>query len=268
MTLRAWLAAWRRRDPRQARFLTLASLRWVVRQRAFSPWYLIRYWRFFLLKLRRPDVVTEGFVFLGRRVQLYARRGYGRIVLGRWVHFADGNAVRAHEGTLRIGDKVVFGKDNTVNCYLDIEIGATTIVADWVYVCDFDHRFDDVRRPIKDQGIVKTPVRIGPDCWLGTKVTVLRGARVGRGCVLAAHAVVRGEIPAYGVAVGIPARVVRNRLDDYDAAAEQRAALADIARKTEQAAAPVIESIAAEESVLRSRQRAGGSASGCSHSPR
>jgi acetyltransferase-like isoleucine patch superfamily enzyme len=246
-----WIAAWRHRDPRQARFVTLASLRWMIRQRAWTPWYLIRYWRFFWLKLRRPDIVTEGLVFLGRRVQLYSRPGYGRIVLGRWVHFAGGNALRAHEGTLHVGDKVVFGTSNTVNCYLDVEIGAATIVADWIYICDFDHRFDDVHRPIKDQGIVKSPVRIGPDCWLGTKVTVLRGARVGEGCVLAAHAVVRGEVPAFGVAVGIPARVVRDRLDDYAAANKQREAIADIARKTERAAAGVIESVAAEQASRR-----------------
>ena len=105
-------------------------------------------------------------------------------MLGRWVHIGRGNAIRCHEGTLRIGDKCVFGKDNTVNCYLDIEFGAATIVADWVYVCDFDHAFADITVPIKDQGIVKSPVRIGPDCWLGTKVTVLRGVTVGRGCVV------------------------------------------------------------------------------------
>ena len=97
------------------------------------------------------------------------------------MHIGDGNSIRCHEGSLRIGDKVVFGKDNTVNCYLDVEIGAATIVADWVYVTDFDHRIEDVTVPIKDQGIVKTPVRIGPDCWLGTKVSVLRGTRIGRG---------------------------------------------------------------------------------------
>ena len=69
----------------------------------------------------------------------------------------------------------------------------------------------------------------------GTKVTVLRDTRVGRGCVLGAHAVVKGDIPDYSIAVGAPARVVRNRLADYEAAAEQRAALQDIARKTARA---------------------------------
>jgi acetyltransferase-like isoleucine patch superfamily enzyme len=220
------------RDPRQARFLTLASLRWVIRHRAWTPWYLVRYYRLLRFRLANPHVVLRGMVFLGRRVELHARPGYGRLEVGRWVHIGDGNSIRCHEGSLRIGDKVVFGKDNTVNCYLDVEIGAATIVADWVYVTDFDHRIDDIHVPIKDQGIVKTPVRIGPDCWIGTKVSVLRGTRVGRGSVLGAHAVARGDIPEYSIAVGAPARVVRNRKADYEAAAAQRAALADIARKT------------------------------------
>jgi acetyltransferase-like isoleucine patch superfamily enzyme len=230
-------ARWRRRrrDPRQARFLTPASLRWVLRHRAYTPWYLVRYWRLLRFRLANPHVVLRGMVFLGKRVELHARPGYGRLEIGRWVHIGDGNSIRCHEGSLRIGDKVVMGKENTINCYLDVEVGATTIIADWVYVTDFDHRTADVTIPIKDQGIVKTPVRIGPDCWVGAKVSVLRGSRVGRGTVLGAHAVVRGDIPEYSVAVGAPARVVRNRQDDYRAAAAERAALTDIARKTEAA---------------------------------
>jgi acetyltransferase-like isoleucine patch superfamily enzyme len=199
------------RDPRQVRYLTWASLRWVVRHRAWTPYYLVRYWRLLWLRLRHPEVVTEGMVFLGRKVVIEGRRGFGRVVLGRWVHVGDGTSLHAHEGTLRIGDKVVFGRDNRVTCYLDVEIGAQTLVADWVYVTDFDHRTDDLETPIKDQGIVKSPVRIGPDCWLGVKVSVLRGTFVGRGSVLAAHAVVRGEFPDWAVVGGVPARVLKTR---------------------------------------------------------
>src|SRR5262249_53895734 len=177
-----------------------------------------------------------GVVFRGGRVGLSARRGYGRLIIGRWVHIGDGNAIRAHEGTLRIGDKCVFGKDSTVNCYLDVEFGAATLVADWVYICDFDHVFADIHAPIKDQGIVKSPVRIGPDVWLGTKVTVLRGTTIGRGCVVAAHAVVTRDLPEYSVAVGVPPRVVRTRVEDYEKNAGIRAAMADLARQTAAAA--------------------------------
>ncbi len=195
--------------PNQARILSVASLRWVGRHRAISPYYLVRYWRFLIFKLRRPQVVTEGFVFLGKGVEIDARKGYGTLRIGRWVHIGDGNRIRCHEGSLRIGDKCVFGRDNTVNCYLDMEFGAATMVSDWVYVCDFDHVTADVAMPIKDQGIVKSPVRIGPGSWIGTKASVLRGAELGRGTVVAAHAVVRGRTPDHCVLAGAPATVVK-----------------------------------------------------------
>lgn len=223
--------AHRRRDPEQVRFLTVASLRWVLRHRAWTPWYLVRYWRLLRFRAANPHVGLRGMVFLGRNVEIVAQPGYGRLEIGRWVHIGDGNSLRCHEGSMRIGDKVVLGRNNTVNCYLDVEIGAASIVADWVYVTDFDHRTEDVHVPIKDQGIVKAPVRIGPDTWIGVKVSVLRGSRIGRGSVLGAHAVVRGDIPEYSIAVGTPARVVRNRVEDYEAAAAERAAVADMARK-------------------------------------
>jgi len=224
------------RDPRNARFLTWASVKWIVRNRAWSWWYLVRYWRFLWLKVRHRHIITEGFVFIGRHCELYARKGYGQLILGRWVHVGEENRLRVHEGTLRIGDKTVFGRDNTINTYLDIEIGGSCIFADWIYVCDFDHVFEDVNRPIKDQGIVKSPVRIGPDCWLGAKVTVTRGTFVGPGCVLAANSVVRGTIAPKSVVGGVPARVLKDRQEQYDAAAARRAALEDIARKTRVAA--------------------------------
>src|SRR6201990_2093515 len=138
------------RDPRQAKFLTLASLRWVLRNRAYTPWYLVRYWRLLKFRIANPHIILRGMVFLGKNVEIHCRPGYGRLEIGRWVHIGDGNAIRCHEGSLRIGDKAVFGRDNTVNCYLDVEIGAATIVADWVYITDFDHRIEDVHVPIKD----------------------------------------------------------------------------------------------------------------------
>ena len=201
----------RRREPASARFLTIASLRWILRHRAYTPWYLVRYWRFLRFKLANPHVITKGFVFLDRGAELYARRGLGRLILGRWLHLGAGTAIRCHEGTLRIGDKCTFARRDTVNCYLDVEIGDAALVADDVYISDFDHRYADLTVPIKDQGIAKARVRIGSDVWLGTKVTVVRGVVIGDGAVVGANAVVSRDIPAYGVAVGAPARVIRDR---------------------------------------------------------
>jgi acetyltransferase-like isoleucine patch superfamily enzyme len=225
----AWRA--RTRDPRQAKFLTAASLRWVLAHRAYSPWYLRRYWRFLRFRLANPHIITTGFVFLGKGVEVFARPGYGRLILGRWVHIGDGTSLRCHEGNLTIGDKVVFGCNNVVNAYLDIGIGAASIVADMVYVTDFDHVFADATVPIKDQGIVKSPIRIGADVWLANKVSVVRGVQVGDGCVVGANAVVTKDLAPYSIAAGVPARVIRSRLADHEAGAVTREALADMATK-------------------------------------
>jgi acetyltransferase-like isoleucine patch superfamily enzyme len=196
---------------RSVRFCTLASLRWVLRHHAYTPWYLMRYWRFFRFKLLNPHVITRGFVFMDRGVELYARRGYGRLILGRWIHLGVNTALRCHEGTLSLGDKSVLARDVSINCYLDVEIGDSALVADSVYVCDFDHKFADLEMPIKDQGIAKSRVRIDRNVWLGTKVTVARGVRIGEGAVVGANAVVTHDLPAYCVAAGIPARVIKDR---------------------------------------------------------
>jgi acetyltransferase-like isoleucine patch superfamily enzyme len=200
-----------RRPDRSTRLLTLASLGWVIRHRAVTPWYLVRYWRFLRFRLANPDVIMTGMVFLDRGAQITARRGYGRVIVGRWVHIGDGTAIRCHEGTMRIGDKCVFGRQVSVNCYLDIEIGASTLFADYVHVSDFDHTFSDPTVPVKNQGIAKARVRIGSDVWLGTKATVARGVVIGPGTVVGANAVVTRDLPPYSVAVGVPARVIRER---------------------------------------------------------
>ncbi len=196
-------------DPQ--RLLSVASLRWMLRHRAYTPWYLIRYWRFAVFKLRNPHVITRGLVFFDRGARVQARRGSGRVVLGSWVHLGAGTALRCHEGTLTLGDKSVLAREVSVNCYLDVEIGDSALIADYVFISDFDHRFDDLALAIKDQGIAKARVRIDRDVWLGTKVTVTKGVVIGEGTVVGANSVVTRDLPAFCVAVGAPARVVKDR---------------------------------------------------------
>lgn len=191
--------------------LSRASLRWVIRHRAWTPYHLRGYARYAWLRLRHPEVITEGFVFLGKDVELYARRGYGRLVLGALSHIGDRSRLRAHEGTLRVGAKSILAGDVTVNCYLEVAIGPKSLIADSVYITDFDHRFADLTVPIKDQGIVKAPVRIGTDVWIGTKTTILRGVEIGSGSVIAAGSTVNRDIPPLSVAAGVPARVLKTR---------------------------------------------------------
>lgn len=189
----------------------IGGLRWVLSRRAVSAAQLAGYARMAAIKARHPSVLFAGPVFIGPDVRFEVREGYGRILVGAWSHFGEGTRVRCHEGTLRIGPKTVLASRVTVNAWLDIDIGAACLLGEGVYVCDFDHRLDDLSVPIKDQGIVKAPVRIADDVWLGTKSTVTRGTRMARGSVLAANSVAKGDYPPFTVVAGSPARVVRLR---------------------------------------------------------
>ncbi len=184
---------------------------WAVSNRAYTVHHLASYVRMARASLRYPSLRFEGPVFIGPDVRFEVREGYGRIVIGAYTHFGAHARVRAHEGTLRIGPKSVIGIRNTINCWLDIEIGAACLFGDDVYICDFDHKTESLAVPIKDQGIVKTPVRIGDDVWLGTKVVVTRGTDIGAQSVVAASAVARGVYPPRSIVAGVPGKVVRTR---------------------------------------------------------
>ena len=62
----------RRRDADQAKFLTVDSLRWVLANKAYTPWYLVRYYRLAKFKLANPHVILRGMVFLGKNVEIHS----------------------------------------------------------------------------------------------------------------------------------------------------------------------------------------------------
>jgi len=198
--------------PPRVRWGWRRAVRFAVERRMYTPEYLPLYARFLAQRLRHPHVEFEGMVFLGRRVELAARRHHGRLTLGPWCWLGNDTKLRSHEGSVRLGPKVVLGRDNVVNSYLDVEIGENALLGDWIYVCDFDHRYDRLDLPIRKQGLVKTPTRIGADVWVGEKASILRGADIGAGSVIASQALVKGPIPPFSIVVGTPARVLRSRL--------------------------------------------------------
>ncbi|MDV7145536.1 acyltransferase [Tropicimonas sp. TH_r6] len=91
-----------------------------------------------------------------------------------------------------------------------IVIGDDVLLGPDILITAASYRFDD-GGPVTAQAMDEADVTIGNDVWLGARVVVLPGARIGDGAIIGAGSVVRGEIPPYSVAVGIPARVVSSR---------------------------------------------------------
>ena len=112
---------------------------------------------------------------------------------------------------LIIGDNVAINNNVWLNAAGGISIGNYVIIGPNTVIHSANHKFDDVDIPIQKQGHYFKHTVIEDDVWLAAAVVVTPGARIGRGSVIGAGAVVVGDIPPYSIAVGVPARVVKSR---------------------------------------------------------
>ncbi|MDY6901089.1 MAG: acyltransferase [Cyanobacteriota bacterium] len=95
----------------------------------------------------------------------------------------------------------------------DIKIGKNCLIAPHCGIFANSHIFTDPTRTIEEQGVTSKGIVIEDDCWLGHNVTVLDGVKIGKGSIIGAGSVVNQNIPPFSIAVGTPARIIRNRLD-------------------------------------------------------
>jgi acetyltransferase-like isoleucine patch superfamily enzyme len=111
--------------------------------------------------------------------------------------------------TLNIGDGTYIGRFCHIYSTSNITIGKKVLIADKVYISDNTHEYKDAGVPVINQPVVQIKeVHIGDGAWLGENVCVI-GASIGENSVVAANAVVTKDIPAYCVAAGIPAKIIK-----------------------------------------------------------
>lgn len=115
---------------------------------------------------------------------------------------------------VKIGDRCLIGRGSGIVGHLAISIGDDVWTGHHVYITDQNHGYEDVSRPISQQTQPEQPVIIGDGSWLGAGTVVLPGATIGRHVAVGANAVVTGALPDFCVAVGAPARVIRQYTPD------------------------------------------------------
>ncbi|MDZ8028267.1 MAG: acyltransferase [Nostoc sp. SerVER01] len=113
---------------------------------------------------------------------------------------------------IHIDEDTFIGPNACIEGPGDIKIGKHCMIAAHSGIYANNHNFADPMQPMKYQGVTRKGIVIEDDCWLGHGVTVLDGVTIGQGSVIGAGAVVNKDIPAFSVAVGIPARVIKNRI--------------------------------------------------------
>ncbi len=110
---------------------------------------------------------------------------------------------------IRIGDNVGLGEFAYLGGAGGLEIGADCIIGQYLSCHPENHNFGDSSKLIRHQGVNRKGIKIGRNCWIGAKVTILDGVRVGDNCVIAAGAVVTKSMPANSVIGGVPAKVLK-----------------------------------------------------------
>ena len=162
---------------------------------------------------------THGFLMVAKGAEIDALSTDG-VNFGNGVSIGEGTRVLC-TGSLKtigkgitVGNNVGMGEHCHYGCAGGIEIGDNTIVGIYVSMHSENHVFADLSRPIRNQGVTHKGIKIGRDCWIGAKVTVLDGAIIGNGCVVAAGAVVRGTFPDNCVIGGVPAKILKYRNND------------------------------------------------------
>ncbi len=104
-------------------------------------------------------------------------------------------------------------------CYLDaageIIIGNDVSIAHGVTVMSTEHNFDDIDKPIKDQGITAQKTIINDNVWIGAKVTILAGIEISSGSIIGANTIITKNVEADSIAVGNPGRIIKKRDDDH-----------------------------------------------------
>ncbi len=146
------------------------------------------------------------------KLGLYVRRFLASHMIdycGKNVNIEKGAKFNRH---LSLGNNSGIGYKSSVAPYTTI--GDNVMMGPEVVMYSRNHNIDRTDIPMCQQGFKDfEPIIIGNDVWIGRRVIILPGVNIGDGCVIGAGAVVAKDLPPYSIAVGNPAKVVRNRKD-------------------------------------------------------
>jgi galactoside O-acetyltransferase len=139
-------------------------------------------------------------------------QGFRNIRLGRGVGLNRGSSLYAARGAISLGDNVFLGDFSSINANdAEIVIGSNVAIGPMSLVQGANHAFDRLDAPIVRQGHLPSRVLIEDNVWIAAHCVILPGAHIRSGAVVAAGAVVCGEVPENAVVGGVPAKVLRLR---------------------------------------------------------
>lgn len=164
-------------------------------------------------------IVNPEFITVGNNVEIkndvtLIARGEGGITLSDGVRLQERvylDTERVNDGYITIGKGVYIGTGTTLFGHKGLEIGDDCLLAQNITLTPYSHIFDDPNSIIYSQGGHCEKVTIGNDVYIGMRAAIMYSGNIGDGSVIGAGSVVVKPIPPYSIAVGCPAKVIKER---------------------------------------------------------
>lgn len=167
-------------------------------------WWLIYY--LFARHLPRSNVKYSIF---SRQIRAFVLKKLFRYV-GKNVNI-EPKVIFYNMSESEIGDSSGIGMYSYIGT---VKIGCDVMIGEELAAISMNHEFSDVEKPMREQGFKNDkPIIIEDNVWIGTRVILLPGVRIGRGSIIGAGSVVTKDVPPYSVVAGNPAVVVRSRME-------------------------------------------------------
>jgi maltose O-acetyltransferase len=162
---------------------------------------------YYLIAKRFPSQPVPGYkigYYIRRKLVKHIFETCGsNVIIKQNAYFGEGTGIC-------IGDNSQIGERSTIGAFT--KIGRDVIMGPEVIIWTVAHRFGRVDVPInKQEGIGVRPVEIGDDIWIGQRVIIMPGLKIGSHAVIGAGSIVTKEVPEWAVVAGVPARVIRMR---------------------------------------------------------
>jgi acetyltransferase-like isoleucine patch superfamily enzyme len=182
-------------------------------------------WPVFLMLGRSVRFMYVRHIVIGKFVKLddgvyLSALGKGKLILGNNVSIGAYSRVVVSTSLNHIGEYIHIGNNVGIGefAYLGggggLEIGDDCIIGQYLSCHPENHNYSSIDTFIRHQGVSRQGIRVGKNCWIGSKVTILDGVHVGDNCVIAAGAVVTKSVPDNSVVGGVPARVLKSRISE------------------------------------------------------
>ena len=161
------------------------------------------------IQAKRFQVQAGKNVYIGKNCAL---KGKSNIVLEDGVTVRPYTQIWSGGGTVRIGRGSEIGERCRISIANSLKIGEKVLLSPNVYITDCDHEYRNVYIPVIDQGVVQKgqKVSIGEGSYIGINAVIVGNVKIGKHCVIGANSVVTKDISDYCVAVGSPARAIKN----------------------------------------------------------